>query len=248
MLFKNLKGSTKICRGRCIERAGQSWLSLCPATLSGINSVCAQDSRPWNAPGWTAELGVREFVEFFNCFPSKSIVDSCRPPKLILGALQNILFEWKSLLYHTRFWNLLKHQLQKHGLGMSPELLLGTCREPACPGENGCSQKAKEKRGKMEICEDTWGTVPVHPIQGRALSGELQLEAGGTQPATAMRINSIVRAIHVTQLSSSLAAAAAIAPSLLPAISDTAFPVRGFSSCHVDQAPAQISVCGTLCE
>lgn len=93
--------------------------------------------------------------------PLIPIVGSCRHPRLILGALQNILVKLKSLLDHTRFWNLLKHQhillvikhqLKKHPkMRISPELLLATSREPAGPAENCCSQKAKENQGKAEI-------------------------------------------------------------------------------------------------
>lgn len=111
---------------------------------------------------------------FFNCFPSIPTVDSYNHPKLISGALQNILVKLKSLLNHSRFWNLLKqqhilllikHQLKKHPeMEVSPELLPATCGEPAYPGENGCSQKAKEKPGKVKICEDILGAIPVHPI------------------------------------------------------------------------------------
>lgn len=73
-----------------------------------------------------------------------------------------------------------KHQLKKHGLEMSPELLRATCREPACPGESGCSWKAKGKQAKEEMYEDVLGATPVCPIWGCALCGELQLEAGGS--------------------------------------------------------------------
>lgn len=134
-------------------------------------------------------MGVRECAQFFNYFPSLPIVDSCSTPKLILGALQNILVKSKSLLNRTRFWDLLKHQhallvikqqLKKHGLEMSPELLQATCREPACPGESGCSWKAKGKQAKVEMYEDVLEATPVCPIRGCALCGELQLEAGGS--------------------------------------------------------------------
>lgn len=104
------------------------------------------------------------------------IVGSCRHPRLILGALQNILVKLKSLLDHTSFWNLLKHQhillvikhqLEKHPkMRMCPELLLATSREPACPAENCCSQKAKESQGKAEIWEGAYirgNTSSSHP-------------------------------------------------------------------------------------
>lgn len=193
MLFKNLKGSLKVYRET--HRKGKSVLgvSLPSHILRDKWCVC---------PGFTSlECSWMSFrcggegtcTDFLIVFKPHTHFGQLQAPQTDPGSLAE--YSCRIEISHTRFWNLLKHQhillvikhqLKKHPkIGMSPELLLATSREPACPDENYCPQKAKEKQGKVEIWDGAYirgNTISSHPRT--CPLWELHLEAEGTRSSS----------------------------------------------------------------